>query len=732
MRRNTIRNTRIKQCTRVMTYASVLFICAMGTDVFAQTTSGLDEIVVSVQFRKENLQTIPLAVSVVTGETIEKDGVVDLQGIAQRVPGLTFSPFSPGQNIISLRGVSSNDDGAGTDNSVAVFVDGVYSGRVSTVNPDIFDLESAEVLRGPQGTLRGKNTIGGAILYNTKKPNQDEFQAKIRGTYGNYNRREVAGFLTGPLGKGWAAKGSFSYRKRDGYVNNVVLNKKEKNDDQQSYRGQVAYEGERLNILFSGDYSKLNVEDMARTPLTGNHGLAGNVAAYQAVCGLKINPRCSANPSDGFAKNKSYGGSIHINYDLGFADATSITSYHENRSKWEMDSIGALFPLTDIIIDATDQITQELRLAGDVANFNYVGGLWYSNEKTDRTEIFDFLSDRNFSGSDRYRQKNKTNSFAVFGQVDWSMSDRWRITLGGRYSNDHKSIDNFANAGDFVIINTTFQNSRSKSFDGFTPRVAISYTLNDTSTIFASFSQGFKSGGFAAAPTNIAATNPLKPEHATNYEIGYKGDILNNTLRVNIAAFYTRLKNIQYQSFGPLPGNTFGEFRTSNLRRARSYGVESEITWAPIDNFTVSFVYGYLNAKYTDAKIFNSLSPNQNGLDLVRSPHHKASIDANYVIPTQIGNFEVNANWRYTGRQRGEVDYDVIGGKRVPYAFQPKFNLFDSRVSWSIPSERVELAGWVRNAFDKTWVSHIYTIGGDVIGVFGDPRMYGVTLTLKY
>lgn len=704
---------------------------ALPNFAFAQSTGGLDEIVVTAEFKDENLQTVPLAISAVTGDTIDKGGIVDLQGVAQRVPGLTFSPFAPGQNIISLRGVSSNDDGAGTDNSVAIFVDGVYSGRVSNVNPEIFDLEAIEVLRGPQGTLRGKNTIGGAILYRTRKPNQEEFEALLRATYGNFEHKELGGYLTGPLGGGWAAKGSFNVRVRDGWVFNRVLQKHQKDEDSQSFRGQLAYEGETVNALFSADYNKLDVEDMARIPLTNNHGLAGNVDAFEAVCGTDFSPRCSANPSDGFANREGYGGSAQFDIDIGFATLTSISAYRENRGEWEMDSIGALFPLTDRIIDATNQFTQEVRLDGEAGEIDYVIGLWYSNEKTDRTEIFDFLSDRNFAGSDRYRQVNTTNSYAVFGQADWGFAPNWELSLGARYSIDKKEIDNFADAGDFVIINQTFQNSRSETFNGFTPRVVLSYQLSDRSNAYASFSQGFKSGGFAAAPTNIAATDPLRPEKATNYEVGYKADLADNTVRLNLAAFYTRLKDLQYQSFGPLPGNSFGEFRTSNLERARAYGLEGELTWAPTEQFTFSAVYGYLNAKYVEAQIFNSLSSDQNGLDLVRAPRHKISFNAVYVIPTQIGDFEASANWRFTDDQRGEVDFDIIDGERVPYAIQPAFDLFDARVSWTSKNEGVELAGWIRNAFNQDWVSHIYTIGGDVIGVFGDPRTYGVTLTLK-
>jgi iron complex outermembrane receptor protein len=355
--------------------------------------AALDEIVVTAQFKRENLQTVPLAITAIQGSAIAKAGITDMSGIAQRVPGLTFSPFSPGQNIISLRGISSNDDGAGTDNSVAVFVDGVYMGRVSNVNPDIFDLEDVEVLRGPQGTLRGKNTIGGAILYRTRKPDHDEFEGKVSATYGRFNDREVSGYITGPVTDHWAVKVAGSLRARDGWVHNVLLNTTEKNDDTKSVRGQASYESDRLSALFSADYSKLDVDDMGRIPLAASpdaHGLDFAVSQYQSYCGTSVNPSCATNPVKGYTKREAYGGSAQFDLNLDFAKLTSITAYRKSKADWLMDSTGAPgLPIGDLINDVTKQFTQETRLAGGSGPISYIAGLWYSNEKTNRLEAFE-------------------------------------------------------------------------------------------------------------------------------------------------------------------------------------------------------------------------------------------------------------------------------------------------------------------------------------------------------
>ena len=464
----------------------------------------LEEIVVTAQRRAENLQDVPSAVTALSDTVIERADIHDLADIATRIPGLTFSPFSPGQNIVALRGASSNDDGAGTDNSVAVFVDDVYLGRVSNINPEMFDIERIEVLRGPQGTLYGKNTIGGAINVVSRKPGLEALEGKVRLNVGNYQRREVSGLLSGPLHDRWAAKASFSYRKRDGWVDNVYLNKKQKDDDVVALRGQLLYSGERLEALFGADFNRLDVEDMARTPIaTGEPGdpafWAANVPGSHADLCKGRGSGCSAGPIDGYAKREAWGLSMKLNWNPAAGELVSITAYRENQADWNMDSTGTpaspLPPLfnqiNDDILDETEQFTQELRWVSGVGDkLDYIAGLWFLREETDRTECFDNdvqTSDctptADGGATDWYRQANETTSYAAFGQVDWMLAQGWELTVGGRYSYDKKQIENDAIAGDFVVINQTFSNSVSENWSAFTPRLSLAYTPNDNATV---------------------------------------------------------------------------------------------------------------------------------------------------------------------------------------------------------------------------------------------------------
>ena len=705
----------------------------------------LEEVVVTAERRAENLQEVPNAITALSADTVERSDIHDLTDIATRIPGLTFSPFSPGQNIVALRGASSNDDGAGTDNSVAVFVDDVYLGRVSNINPEMFDIERVEVLRGPQGTLYGKNTIGGAINVVSTRPNTEEFEGKIRVNLGNYQRRDIAGLVSGPLGEGWAGKASFSYRNRDGWVNNVFLNKKQKDDNVQAFRGQLQYSADDFEAMFSADFNRLDIEDMARTPIaTGETGDPAFWAApvpgsYADLCAGR-GADCSAGPIDGYAKRDAWGVSMKLNWNVEAGELISITAFRENEADWNMDSTGTpmspLPPLfnqiNDDIFDQTNQFTQELRWVSNIGeNIDFVTGLWYLSEETDRTECFDndvMTSDctptADNGATDWYRQVNQTNSYAAFGQFDWTFAEQWELTVGGRYSADTKEIDNNAIAGDFVVINQTFSNSVSENWSAFTPKFSIAFFPYENTTIYGAASWGFKSGGFAAAPQGIEFTEPLDQEEALNFEIGLKTDIASN-FRLNTALFSTDYQDLQIQTFGPLTAAAaFGTFQTFNAGDAEIQGLEVEATWVLTEQLTLSGFYALQDSEFGDTNIPGTAFPDQSGQDLIRAPDKKFNFNADYVQSLANGSeLGINFSWRYTGDQRGELE---------PWAIQPEFDLFDVRLSWTNSSGALELALWGKNLGNEEYISHVYTIASSVVAVFGDPRMYGATLTARF
>ncbi len=716
--------------------------------IFAQETEPppqgieLEEVTVTAQRRSESLQTVPIAITAVSATDLQRNGIHELGTLAGQVPGLTFAPFAPGQNIVSLRGVSSNDDGPGTDNSVAVFLDDVYLGRVSNINPEMFDVDRVEVLRGPQGTLYGKNTIGGAINIISSLPNTRGLDIRAGADFGNYNRHNFSGLITGPFGGDWAGKLVVSTRNVDGWANNVVLHTKEKNDDSRAVRGQLLRTSDNTEVLLSADYQQLNDEDMAREPLTHmTNNLPFNaLAVHQSLCGTE-NPACATNPYDGYARQFAYGISAKITEHVSpSSDLISVTAYRRSYNQWAMDSLGAVLPLANDVWDDTKQYSEELRwVSSPTTTLKYVGGLWFMREDTNRLRLFLLPSvDPNPDDSDRYRGINRTTSEAAFGQVDWKFADLWTLTVGGRYSHDFKHIDNDAVhgvSGILYIIPNTFSNEREAGWGKFTPKVTLSYEPSSALDLYATVSEGFKSGGFAASPTSVADTNPLKPEEATNYELGLKSE-LSRRLRANLALFDTHYKNLQIQSFGPPAGcvpsataSCFGEFETFNAGNAEARGAELEFTWLPLDRLSISATYGWLDAKFLNvyvpnASVYTTVTGqtidlrNQSGQDMLRSPRNKASLEAKYQIPLgSRGELEASTIYTYTSSQRGELE---------PYAIQPSYSLIDARVAWIGAPGNYEVALWGKNLANRYWISQVYTIANEVFGVYGNPRTYGI------
>jgi len=704
----------------------------------------LEEVTVTAQRRAESLQNVPIAITAVTAADLQRNGIHELGTLSGQVPGLTFSPFAPGQNIVSLRGVSSNDDGAGTD-SVAVFVDDVYLGRVSNINPEMFDVDRVEVLRGPQGTLYGKNTIGGAINVISSRPNTENLDIKANADFGNYRRHDFSGLITGPIRGQWAGKLVVSTRDVEGWAHNVVLHTDEKNDKSQAIRGQLLRTGDAVEVLLSADYQHLDVEDMARIPLTHmtNNLPFSPLGAYQASCGTS-DPSCAANPYPGHARQFAYGTSAKVTAHVTPAsDLISITAFRRAHNQWDMDSLGAVLPLGSDVWDDTNQYSEELRwVSSPRDHLKYVGGLWFMRENTNRLRLFMLPTiDPNPDDHDRYRGIDRTTSEAAFGQVDWGFADSWTLSVGGRYSHDFKHIDNDAVhgvSGILFIIPNSFANSREAGWGKFTPKVSVSFRPRHSLNLYATASQGFKSGGFAASPTSLADTNPLRPEQATNFEVGAKTE-LGRQLRLNVALFQTRYKDLQIQSFGPPAGcipsasaPCFGEFETFNAGSAEAKGVELEADWLPVEHLNIAITYGYLDAQFRNlylpnASVFTTVTGevidlrNQSGQDMIRAPRNKASLDIKYQLPLGTrGALEPSASYNYTSEQRGELE---------PYAMQPSYGLVDGRLTWISPASDWEIALWGKNLANRLHVEHVYTIANEVFGVYGDPRTYGVSVS---
>jgi len=726
----------------------------------------LEEVIVTAQFRAANVQDVPIAVTVLSADAIEKANIFDATGIAMNTPGLAYGEFSPGQAKYSMRGIGSADDGAGLDNSVSLFLDGIYVGRGAGVNFDLFDIERIEVLKGPQGALFGRNTIGGAISVITQKP-AEEFSGKASATAGNEGILRLQGMVTGPLTDSLAGKLVVNHREHDGFVDNVVTGTDNHQDeDQTSLRGQLLWSLDNSEWLLSADYLEDDRGDAGRTPVRNREGRGTPVENSEALGGNR--PQTTTSPIVGFTDREISGVSLQGSIGFSNGELISITGFRDVESNWEMPSVGVslsypdnndpdVFGLDvmDDIDESIETFSQEFRFVSDLGgDFSFVAGLFYFTEDTDRTE--QFRLDRNTVsggqvtvGNEYTHTANETTSYAAYGQAQWELSEQWTVLVGGRYTYDEKdyeatSVDcgltpeelaaagfeGFAPCegvgGSVNIISEAFSVSASDSWTDFSPMGSVQYRPNDQTMLFATVSTGFKSGGFAGSQgVASAATDPVDPEEVINYELGFKSDFLDNSLRLNATAFYMDYTDMQVVIFGPTAGSEFGTFQTLNAGEADISGIEVEFDWRITDSFSLSGNYAYLDTEVNDL-IVNGVD--ESGARLAQSPENSYNLIADYdvMLNNNGGNLNFHVQFSHVDEQTNTTSSEAL------INFTDEVDLLSANVTWTSEGEGLRLSLWGKNLTDEEYIAHTYTVGPGVIGIWGAPLTYGLTATVSF
>lgn len=611
--------------------------------------SGIHTITVTAQKRSESLQEVPLSITAFYGDKLREDAIKSVEGIAGQTPGLVFSAFSVGQPEIAIRGIGTKEDGAAASDSTVISVDDVYMSARTAQVFDIFDLERVEVLRGPQGTLYGKNSIGGSVNFVTSKPTS-ELNARVRATVGEYGRFDLGGMVNGELSEQLLGKVSFSRRSYDGHTTNVHNGQTMDSADTLAWRGQLMWlPTQNTEVLFTFDGADDELGDTFRKPVGSAGGATGDnadnpIAVGEAfgIGGVNDNPYITANDEVGYTDRDVNGYSVRVNWDQPDFTFSSITSWRESDFDWQEDSEGLPGPsggdptlppeygfrrdVTDSALEFTEQLTQELRLvsAGD-QTVDWVAGLFYSEENIDRVETYcipncgkNMLDVDYPEGSAQWPnalilnssiQGNDSTSWAAYGQFTYHMDNDISVTAGLRYSYEEKDV---TFAGDIdngiapvgVFVQQNFSVAAKDDWSNVSGRVVVDWKLSDDLMTYASISNGFKSGGFIGSPsTPTRAMTSFDEETATNYEAGFKSTMLDNTLRVNGSLFYTDYQDLQVTRFSILADNptvSFGEFITENAASAEISGFEVEFTWLVTDSLELGGSYAYLDATYND------------------------------------------------------------------------------------------------------------------------------------
>lgn len=593
---------------------------------FAQDPSGsdpasagaLEEVIVTAQRREQNVQNVPIAVSAFSVADMERLQITETLDIVRVIPNLVgHNNTGPGNsNAYFLRGLGNTESIATFDPPVGTYVDDVYISRQSANNYALFDVERIEVLRGPQGTLFGRNTTGGAINVITRKPGRD-FSALAEIGIGEFDGRMARASVDVPFTDTVLTKFSGFYQENDGYVRSTVTG--EKNDSLERYGGRIALRllpGDAVTWDVAGEYvhdSQVNLIRNLAAPETNNTGISNREGPGSLLDQLRAGRGLSSQTDTMFFIS-------NLDWQIGDVSLSFITGYRDESWDYIIDFV----PNSQLGFSAfaisneqdTEQFTQEVKAVGMLFDdrLRYTAGIFYIDEQN-RTDFQDVscasavpmgpcvaplvLIDR--------VMENGTESLAGYLQLDYDATERLTFTVGGRYTDEEKNIAYTSRNDRGGIFNISTAELIAggvpveQSVSKFTPKFGIEFQQNDDWLWYVSATQGFKSGGWnarGAAPHTAASYLPFGPEEVWSYEGGFKSQMLNDSMRLNTTAFWADVTDLQLISgvANPLGGVLF---LTQNSGEARFRGVEAEWQWLPTERLNLSVSIGLLDAEYT-------------------------------------------------------------------------------------------------------------------------------------
>lgn len=790
-------------CTLALAIASSLFVSNALAQQESSARASLEEIVVTARRTEESLQSTPVAVTALSAETIELAQIVDLADLQRSVPNMTIStgaPASPGFANISMRGQLNGNANSASDPAIGTYVDGVYIARMAGTLLDMEDLERVEVLRGPQGTLFGRSTIGGAINVITQKPH-NEFEGRLTGELGNYDHRSFRGMMNIPLKEDvLAARLTYKFTERDGYGRNRLLGQ-DLNDMQDNHfvRAQLRYSdpSDIWDLVLSADYNKFKTggQIMAfagvnpRAPFAGIPGMVDLLRSYIQTSSTfydNYGQQLTETWPDWYPHEamEQYGASATLNVDFGGFQLESITSYRELDTFGSNDLDGVPVNLLYSKTDYTqDQVSQEFKFSGDVGeSFGWVGGVYYFKEQGDESSIsrafglFGTPPSRNLGDIE-------STSKAIYGQVYYKFTEDLRLVAGYRKTWDER-IAVIKNVNPFLPVpvcvappaqrddGVTCETTRKVKFDYPAWLVGIDYQLTDDIFIYANTSRASMSGGWNL---RFGASPAFEPEENTAVEIGIKADWLDSRLRTNLAIFQSRGKDTQ-RVVNTVVDLGFGPQTTAFVRNAGDTeitGGELEITALPWDGMTLTAAVGYLEGKYksgtfTEFQRVNAPTTmvgctpapgagvgtipataadclvDRSGETLPTLPEWTFSLGATQIIPTELGELTLHADYSYIAKQEfspSTAASQQPAGVQASYAEAKVLNTLDSRaivnakINLDVVNTGFSVSLWGRNIADEKYVTRaqdFYVGLGLATNFVGDPRTYGMTVNYRF
>ncbi|MEQ8858951.1 MAG: TonB-dependent receptor [Pseudomonadales bacterium] len=692
----------------------------------------IESVVVTAQRVEQNLQDVPVAVSAYSEDALWVNRMNSMADIAQRTPSFTATAVNPGEPNLAIRGIGTEgiNSNAGGDASVVLFVDGVYIGRGGAAPLDLYDLERVEVLRGPQGTLFGKNVVGGAINLTSRRPAFDDDFVDIAGTFGNYDRVELLGRFNHAFSSTVAVSGAISSIQRDGYTRNLTTGNRV--DDEKSAGGRLSLRyqpSEILDVLISLDHVDQDQRGQPRDNVcdaTFNGGIH--------CVGVDPGPRRVNAFTDGFLRREVTGITANVDYETQWGTLTSVTAYrtadYEHADPFFSNPINPPAQIESYNENREDtwQFSQEFRLAFDALNgqLRGVAGVYYLFEDIERNEILvQTFPVPVVSGTGSFPQAVESESFALFGQVDYDITDQLTATVGARITWEQKDAEL---AGVLVEgpglpppLAEEYAVSADENWDAFTPRFALSYRINDDAMVYASATRGFKSGGYqGTAGTAVSAATAYDPEFAWSYEVGAKTQWLQDSLRLNAAAFQIDYEDLQVSQLVPLCCVVIGNAATADIQ-----GFELEALYRPAARLDVNASYSWLDAEFDS--FASGATADNSGNTLQRAPKHKLNLGTQYEWTVgQVGTLQARVDWTRQSRIYFEAS-------NTPLEVQDRYDVVDARLALRAHDDAWEVALWGKNLDDELIKNHIVAFAPfrQQLNIYLPPRTYGVTFRVS-
>jgi len=751
-----------------------------------QLTETTGDIVVTARRRAESLQDVPIAVTAYTGETLARQGAIDITDLSDTTPNVTLENTRGTNNSLTafIRGVGQQDPVGGFEAGVGIYLDDVFLNRPQAAVLDIYEVERIEILRGPQGTLYGRNTIGGAIKYVTRRLPED-FELKLRGTYGTYDQADAIVSVSAPLGELLTAGASFARLSRGGFGDNLNLRGVENyNKDVYAGRGTIEFEtpDDRLLVRLTGDYTKDQSD-----PRNGHRLVPGMLSGAPVLRNVFDTRAGLNNPKQDV---EAYGLAVNISAEVtDQITLRSISAWRKDTSFTPIDFDS--LPTEDVDVPAryyNEQVSQEFQLLYDGDRLQGLVGFYYLDAEARTT--FDVILNAtapllrlpalNASTDGTVR----TDTWSVFGDFTFDVTDQFAVSVGGRFTHDERKASILRQnkiggsaifGGSPILLGAPQTNFRGEAeFEEFTPRASVTFKPNDDHTLYASYAKGFKGGGFdprgnatIAPDTNrngVREFNEIfdfflfEPETVDSYEIGYKASLFDRRLNFALAGFYADYKDVQIPGSIGVDANGDGIFEsfagvTTNAARAEIKGIELEASMrlardfaGPRSAINFSGTLGYIDAEYKEF-IVNAVNVS-NLRAIQNTPEWTLSGTLDGAVGVGGGLLSASTTVSYRSKTN---QFEIPS----PFLDQPGYALWDASLVWTDESDRYSFGVHAKNITDKQYITSGYqfllaapdgtplrtaagalrpSLGreGIVTAFYGNPRQVFATFGVKF